>query len=75
MTCYCVQLVETLAACATLYEHIGSSKLMPIALSDLTRRAWGRINQKDAWADIAGRKNDALAARLAQGIIHGATFH
>ena len=56
-TFYFVRLVETLAAYVMLYEHIGSAKLLPITPSDLTTRVWGIINQKNAWKDIAGRKN------------------
>ena len=54
---YFVRLAETLAAYVMLYEHIGSSKLLPITPSDLTTRVWDLINHKKAWRDIAGRKN------------------
>ncbi|MFM7981409.1 MAG: hypothetical protein ACKPKO_19045, partial [Candidatus Fonsibacter sp.] len=40
-----------------LYEHIGSSQLIPITPSDLTTRVWDIMNHKKAWRDIAGRKN------------------
>ncbi|MFM7988441.1 MAG: hypothetical protein ACKPKO_54925, partial [Candidatus Fonsibacter sp.] len=40
-----------------LYEHIGSSQLLPITPSDLTTRVWDIINHKKAWKYIAGRKN------------------
>ncbi|MFM7987847.1 MAG: hypothetical protein ACKPKO_51900 [Candidatus Fonsibacter sp.] len=33
-----VRLAETLATYATLYEHLSSSKLLPITPSDLTTR-------------------------------------
>lgn len=56
MTTYCIRMVETLAAYVVLYEHIGSSKLLPITPNDLTTRARGRINQNNTWKDIAGRK-------------------
>jgi hypothetical protein len=35
---YFVRMAETLAAYVTLYEHISSSKLLPITPSDLTPR-------------------------------------
>ena len=46
-----------LAAYVMLYEHIGSSQLLPITPSDLTTRVWDIINHKKAWTDIAARKN------------------
>ena len=54
---YFVRLAETLAAYVMLYEHIRSSRLLPITPSDLATRVWDLINHKKAWRDIAGRKN------------------
>ena len=54
---YFVRLAETLAAYVMLYEHIGSSRLLPITPSDLMTPVWDLINHKKAWRDIAGRKN------------------
>ncbi|MFM7978208.1 MAG: hypothetical protein ACKPKO_02740, partial [Candidatus Fonsibacter sp.] len=52
-----VRLAETLAAYVMLYEHIGTSRLLPVTPSDLATRFLGIINCKKAWRDIAGRKN------------------
>ncbi|MFM7985369.1 MAG: hypothetical protein ACKPKO_39255, partial [Candidatus Fonsibacter sp.] len=57
LSLYFVRLAETLAAYVMLYEHIGSSRLLPITPSDLTTRVWDIINHKKAWRDIAGIKN------------------
>jgi hypothetical protein len=54
---YFVRLAETLAAYVMLYEHIRSSRLLPITPSDLATRVWDLINHKKAWRDIAGIKN------------------
>ena len=50
-------MAETLAAYVTLYEHISSSRLLPITPSDLTTRVWDLINRKKAWKDIAKGDN------------------
>ena len=42
-----------------LYEHLASSRLLPITPSDLTTRVWGVINHKKAWKVIAGGENVA----------------
>ena len=54
---YFVRMAETLATYVTLYEHINSSKLLPITPSDLTTRVWDLINRKKAWKDIAKGDN------------------
>ena len=56
-TLYFVRLIETLAAYVLLYEHLASSRLLPITPSDLATRVWGIINRKKAWKDIAGSKS------------------
>ncbi|MFM7985652.1 MAG: hypothetical protein ACKPKO_40705, partial [Candidatus Fonsibacter sp.] len=56
LTFYFVRFAETLAAYVMLYEHIGSSRLLPITPSDLTTRVLDIINHKKAWRDIAGRR-------------------
>ena len=48
---------KTLAAYVMLYEHISSSKLLPITPSDMTTRVWDLINRKTAWKDIAKGDN------------------
>ena len=50
-------MAETLATYVTLYEHISSSKLLPITPSDLTTRVWDLINRNKAWKDIAKGDN------------------
>ncbi|MFM7985452.1 MAG: hypothetical protein ACKPKO_39670, partial [Candidatus Fonsibacter sp.] len=57
LTFYFARLAEPRAAYVMLYEHIGSSNLLPITLSDLMTRVRGLINQKKVWREIAGRKN------------------
>ena len=52
-----VRMAETLAAYVTLYEHISSSRLLPITPSDLTTRVWDLINRKKAWKDTAKGDN------------------
>jgi hypothetical protein len=37
-----------------LYEHIGSSNLLPTTRSNLTMHVAGLINQEKAWRDVAG---------------------
>ena len=59
VTLYFVRLIETLAAYIMLYEHLASSRLLPITPSDLTTRVWDVINHKKAWKDIAGGENVA----------------
>jgi hypothetical protein len=59
MTLYFVRLIETLAAYIMLYEHLASSRLLPITPSDLTAQVWGVINQNKAWEDISEGENVA----------------
>jgi hypothetical protein len=54
---YFVRMAEALAAYVTLYEHISSSRLLPITPSDLTTRVWDLINRKKAWKNIAKGDN------------------
>ena len=53
LTFYFVRLAETLATYVTLYEHLRSSKLLPITPSDLTTRVWDLINSNNEWQTIA----------------------
>ena len=53
---YFVRMAETLANYVTMYEHINSSKLLPITPSNMTTRVWDLINRKKAWKDIARRR-------------------
>ena len=46
-----------------LYEHLASSRLLPITPSDLTTRVWDVINHKKEWTDIAGGENVAKLFR------------
>ena len=66
LTFYFAWLVETLAAYAMLYEHIGLSRLLPATPSDLMTRVWDLIDQKKAWRDIAGRNNVDKALQRVQ---------
>jgi hypothetical protein len=67
---YFVRLAETLAAYVMLYEHIGSSKLLPITPSNLTTQVWDLINQKRAWRDIAGNKKNKKTKTITPSPIH-----
>ena len=49
-TFYFLRLIEALAAYIMLYEHLASSRLLPITPSDLTTRVWDVINHKKGMA-------------------------
>ena len=53
LTFYFVRLAETLATYVTLYEHLSSSKLLPITPSDLITRVWDLINRNKEWPKVA----------------------
>ncbi|MFM7988356.1 MAG: hypothetical protein ACKPKO_54495, partial [Candidatus Fonsibacter sp.] len=57
LTFYFVRLAETLATYVTLYEHLSSSKLLPITPSDLMNRAWDLINRNKEWSKLAKGDN------------------
>ncbi|MFM7983013.1 MAG: hypothetical protein ACKPKO_27185 [Candidatus Fonsibacter sp.] len=44
---------EMLATYVTLYEHLSSSKLLPITPSDLMTRVWDLINRKREWKALS----------------------
>ncbi|MFM7984662.1 MAG: hypothetical protein ACKPKO_35595, partial [Candidatus Fonsibacter sp.] len=51
LTFYFVRLAETLAY-MTLYEHLISSKLLPITPNDLMTRVWDLINRSKEWSKL-----------------------
>ena len=53
LTFYFVRLADTFAAYVTLYEHLSSSKLLPITPRDLMTRAWDLINHNKEWQSLA----------------------
>ena len=53
---YFVRMAEALTAYVMLYEHISSSKLLPITPSDLTTRVWDLINGEGEFKYIAKRE-------------------